>query len=89
MRLVFPVRTAGRHHLGRLYVDDVNDYIVAAHEIQVSYPDTELVIVPKCREVIDMVPDDIVFGYVKSNGLAITGSVRLHHRAESPLDSRD
>lgn len=43
--------------------DDVDEYVAAAREIRASYPDAELVIVPKCREVIDAIPNDIVLGY--------------------------
>jgi len=43
--------------------DDVDDHVAAAREIQASYPEAELIIVPKSRSVIDAVPDDIVLGY--------------------------
>lgn len=62
--------------------DDVEDYVAAAREIQASYPDAELVIVPKCQEVIEMIPDDIVLGY--SRGYAD----RLAHEFSEPTDWR-
>jgi hypothetical protein len=62
--------------------DDVDEYVAAAREIQASYPDAELVIVPKCREVIDIIPDDIVLGY--SRGYAD----RLAHEFSEPPDWR-
>ncbi|WP_459190927.1 DUF6610 family protein [Halosimplex sp. J119] len=62
--------------------DDVDEYVAAAREIQASYPDSNLVIVPKCREVIDMIPDDLVLGY--SRGYAD----RLAHEFSDPTDWR-
>ena len=62
--------------------DDVDRYVAAAREIQASYPDADLVIVPKCRKVIDMIPDDLVLGY--SRGYAD----RLAHEFSEPTDWR-
>ena len=62
--------------------DDVDRYVAAARKIQASYPDAELVIVPKCRKVIDMIPDDLVLGY--SRGYAD----RLAHEFSEPTDWR-
>lgn len=62
--------------------DDVDEYVAAAHEIQASYPDAELVIVPKYRAVIDAIPNDIVLGY--SRGYAD----RLAHEFSEPSDWR-
>jgi hypothetical protein len=62
--------------------DDVDEYVAAARKIQASYPDAELVIVPKCRAVIDMIPDDLVLGY--SRGYAD----RLAHDFSEPTDWR-
>jgi len=38
--------------------DDINDHVAAAREIQASYPEAELIIVPKSRTVIDAIPED-------------------------------
>ena len=62
--------------------DDVDKYVATAREIQASYPDAELVIVPKCREVIDTIPNDLVLGY--SRGYAD----RLAHEFSEPADWR-
>jgi len=62
--------------------DDVDAYVAAARDIQASYPNAELVIVPKCREVIDMIPNDLVLGY--SRGYAD----RLAHEFSEPTDWR-
>jgi len=62
--------------------DDVDDHVAAAREIQASYPEAELIIVPKSRSVIDAVPDDIVLGY--SRGYAD----RLAHEFSDPADWR-
>jgi hypothetical protein len=62
--------------------DDIDEYVAAAREIEASYPDAELVIVPKCREVIDAIPNDIVLGY--SRGYAD----RLAHEFSEPTDWR-
>jgi len=43
--------------------DDINDHVAAAREIQASYPEAELIIVPKSRTVIDAIPEDPVLGY--------------------------
>lgn len=62
--------------------DEVGKYVAAAREIQASYPGAEIIIVPKCREVIDTIPDDIVLGY--SRGYAD----RLAHEFSEPVDWR-
>ncbi|ESP86868.1 hypothetical protein K933_17332 [Candidatus Halobonum tyrrellensis G22] len=45
-------------------------YVDAIRELEASFPDSEFIVVPKCREAIDAVPDDIVLGY--SRGYADT-----------------
>ena len=60
----------------------VDDHIAAAREIQGSFPDAELIIVPKSQAVIDAIPDDIVLGY--SRGYAD----RLAHEFSDPADWR-
>ena len=64
-------------------VDEVEDYVAAAREIQGSYPEADLIIVPKCRAVIDAIPEDLVLGY--SRGYAD----RLAHEFSEPTDWRD
>lgn len=61
---------------------DVDDHVTAAREIRGSYPEAELIIVPKSRAVIDAIPDDIVLGY--SRGYAD----RLAHEFSDPADWR-
>ena len=61
---------------------DVETYVAAAREIQASYPEAELVIVPKSRDLIDAIPDDLVLGY--SRGYAD----RLAHEFSEPTDWR-
>ena len=69
--------------IGDVYeCDGVDDHVAAAREIQASYPEAELIIVPKSRSVIDAVPDDIVLGY--SRGYAD----RLAHEFSEPTDWR-
>ena len=63
-------------------IDEVEDYVAAAREIQGSYPEADLIIVPKCRAVIDSIPDDLVLGY--SRGYAD----RLAHEFSEPTDWR-
>jgi len=62
--------------------DDINDHVAAAREIQASYPEAELIIVPKSRTVIDAIPEDLVLGY--SRGYAD----RLAHEFSDPPDWR-
>jgi hypothetical protein len=61
---------------------EVDDHVAAAREIQGSYPDAEIIIVPKSRAVIDAIPEDIVLGY--SRGYAD----RLAHEFSDPADWR-
>ncbi|WP_423998263.1 DUF6610 family protein [Halorubrum trapanicum] len=61
---------------------DVDAHVTAAREIQGSFPDAELIIVPKSQVVIDAIPDDIVLGY--SRGYAD----RLAHEFSDPADWR-
>lgn len=69
--------------IGDVYeTEDVDRHVAAAREIGASYPDAEIVIVPKCREVISQIPDDIVLGY--SRGYAD----RLAHEFSEPADWR-
>ncbi|MBX0305756.1 DUF6610 family protein [Haloarcula salinisoli] len=50
--------------LGDAYdVEEAREYNRAARELKSKFPDTELIIVPKCREAIDAVDKDIVLGY--------------------------
>ena len=56
--------------------------MAAARELQASYPETELVILPECREMIDAIPDDLVLGY--SRGYAD----RLAHEFSEPTYRR-
>jgi hypothetical protein len=63
-------------------VNEVDEYVTAAREIQGSYPNADLVIVPKCRAAIHAVPDDLVVGY--SRGYAD----RLAHEFSDPVDWR-
>ncbi|MBP1903065.1 MULTISPECIES: DUF6610 family protein [Halobacteriales] len=61
---------------------DVDAHIAAAREIQDSFPDAEVIIVPKSQAVIDTIPDDIILGY--SRGYAD----RLAHEFSDPTDWR-
>jgi len=63
-------------------IDEVDRYVAAAREIKGSYPESDLVIVPKCRGAIHAVPDDLVVGY--SRGYAD----RLAHEFSEPSDWR-
>ena len=63
-------------------VEEVDRYVAAAREIQGSYPESDLVIVPKCRAAIHAIPDDLVVGY--SRGYAD----RLAHEFSEPSDWR-
>ena len=63
-------------------VDEVDEYVAAAREIQGSYPAAGLVIVPKCRAAIHAIPDDLIVGY--SRGYAD----RLAHEFSDPVDWR-
>lgn len=50
--------------IGDVYeVENVGRYVSAAREIRASYPEANVVIVPKSRAVIGKIPDDIVIGY--------------------------
>ena len=62
--------------------DDVDAHVAATREIQASYPEAELIIVPKSRSVIDAIPEDLVLGY--SRGYAD----RLAHEFTDPADWR-
>ena len=44
-------------------VDEVDEYVQTAREIQVSFPDAELGIVSKCQAAIDAIPEDLVLKY--------------------------
>jgi len=62
--------------------DDVDDHVAAAREIQASYPEAELIIVPKSRSVIDAIPEDLVLGYSRGH------ADRLAHEFSEPTDWR-
>jgi hypothetical protein len=50
--------------LGDAYtVQEAEEYNRAARELKSKFPDTELIIVPKCRAAIDSIDDDMVLGY--------------------------
>jgi hypothetical protein len=62
--------------------DDVDAHVAAAREIQASYPEAELIVVPKSRAVIHAIPETLVLGY--SRGYAD----RLAHEFSDPADWR-
>jgi len=83
-------------------IDDVDAHVAAAREIQASYPEAELIVVPKSRAVIDAIPETLVLGYSRdtptarptsSPTLPIGGAARPHPRWEprpsssTPFDS--
>ncbi|MDS0296695.1 DUF6610 family protein [Halogeometricum luteum] len=61
---------------------EAQSYVDAIREFQGSLPETEFIIVPKCRAAIEAIPDDIVLGY--SRGYADT----LAHEFSDPVDWR-
>jgi len=63
-------------------IDDIDAHVAAAREIQASYPEAQLIVVPKCQAVIDEIPEDLVLGY--SRGYAD----RLAHEFSDPADWR-
>jgi len=62
--------------------DAVDAHVAAAREIRASYPEAELIVVPKSRAVIDAIPNTLVLGY--SRGYAD----RLAHEFSDPADWR-
>ena len=61
---------------------EVRSYVRTIRESEGSFPDSEFIVVPKCREAIEAVPDDIALGY--SRGYADT----LAHELSDPVDWR-
>ena len=57
-------------------------YVDAIRELEGSFPDSEFIVVPKCREAIEAILDDITLGY--SRGYADT----LVHKFSDPVDWR-
>lgn len=50
--------------LGDAYdVEEAREYNRTARELTSKFSGTELIVVPKCREAIDIIDDDIVLGY--------------------------
>jgi len=43
--------------------DSLREHIDAANEIWGSYPDTNIIIVPKCEGILPDIPDQFVLGY--------------------------
>jgi len=63
-RSVLRARTTGRCHRRRLRTRRHQRlHVAAARQIQASYPEAELIIVPKSRTVIDAIPEDLVLGF--------------------------
>ncbi|MCU4744451.1 hypothetical protein OB955_24535 [Halobacteria archaeon AArc-m2/3/4] len=63
-------------------IGDVDAHVAAAREIQASYPEAELIVVPKSQAVIDAIPENLVLGY--SRGYVD----RLAHKFSDPADWR-
>ncbi|ODR80188.1 hypothetical protein BG842_02840 [Haladaptatus sp. W1] len=61
---------------------EARTYVDTIRELETNFPDTEFIIVPKCRAAIDVIPDDIVLGY--SRGYAD----KLAHEFSDPIDWR-
>ena len=68
---LFRTRTSGRRDRRPVRTRRRRQVRGRSAKIQASYPDTELVIVPKCREVIDTISDDLVL--VQSVSKSISG----------------
>jgi hypothetical protein len=50
--------------LGDAYnAEEAQRYCRVARDLQASFPDTEVIIVPKCREAIRAIDEDIILGY--------------------------
>ncbi|WP_424016147.1 DUF6610 family protein (plasmid) [Halorientalis pallida] len=50
--------------LGDAYTrDEGREYSRTARELKASFPDVEIIIVPKCREAIPAIDEDLVLGY--------------------------
>ena len=61
---------------------EAQSYVRAVRDLQKRVPDTEFVIVPKCKAALEVIPDDIVVGY--SRGYADI----LAHDFSDPVDWR-
>jgi hypothetical protein len=61
---------------------EAQSYVDTIRDLHGSLPETEFIIVPKCRAAIEAIPDDIVLGY--SRGYAET----LAHEFSDPVDWR-
>ena len=61
---------------------EARTYVRTIRDLEASVPNTEFVIVPKCRAAIDAIPDDIVLGY--SRGYAD----KLAPEFSDPIDWR-
>lgn len=69
--------------LGDVYsLKETREYVCAVRDLQASYPNSELVIVPKCCEAIDAIPEDLVLGYPRGY------SDRLAHEFSDLADWR-
>ena len=83
-------------------IDDVDAHVAAAREIQASYPEAELIVVPKSQAVIDAIPETLVLGYSRGyadrlahefsdqpigEGGASTSSVGVRQSSSTPFDS--
>jgi len=83
-------------------IDDVDAHVAAAREIQASYPEAELIVVPKSQAVIDAIPGDPrprVFTGIRRplgprvlrpsrlEGGASTSSVGVRQSSSTPFDS--
>ena len=65
-------------------IDDVDAHVAAAREIQASYPEADLIVVPKSRAVIDAISEDLVLGY--SRGYADRLAHEFSDSADPPAD---
>ena len=61
---------------------EAQTYADTIRELEANFPDTEFIIVPKCRAAINAIPNDIILGY--SRGYAD----RLAHEFSDPIDWR-
>jgi hypothetical protein len=79
---------------------DLDDHLSAVEEIKASFPDINLVLVPKCQEVLDEIPSDIILGYPNGKSDIVGEDVapieewrsvenRLHILGGPPLRTKD
>lgn len=68
--------------------EEAREYVTVAEELRDRFPDSELVIVPKC-DCFDLIPQWVVLGYAAGGGDTEARPTSIHDRSPRSVTAGD